>query len=101
MIKTIMHHGGVMTCLLIELIVNNIAFKWKHLNLVMIPYIIYLLSNLLISVIHKPVYSVMNWKSLLSYAFLVGGIGLTILTFLMGKMFYDKIKVKRIGLMNN
>lgn len=101
MTKVVMHHGGVMVCLLIELLVNNIAFKWRHLNLIAIPYEIYLLSNLLVTVIDKPIYSVMNWRSGLSYAFLIGGIGISILTFFLGKVFYDKVKVKRIGLMSS
>lgn len=96
MVNLVLQHGGVFAAISIEFWVNNISLKWKHFYALGSLFGVYLFANAIFTFTNKPVYRVMNWKSVQSYAFTLGGVILTILYFALGKFIYEKYKLKHI-----
>ena len=90
-------HGGIFLCILIEIVINNIAFKWKHFILIAISSLAYFIINITVTLADKPVYPMMDWKSIKSYGFIAVGLITVVLTFMSGVFFYELIKMKRIN----
>ncbi|EAR96263.1 transmembrane protein, putative (macronuclear) [Tetrahymena thermophila SB210] len=101
MFTTASYHGGFFFCTYIEFFINNIAFKWKHYIPILIASIAYLIDNLIVTLLTKPVYKVMSWVSIMSYVFAVAAILVTFLHFCLGKYLYEKFKHSRIEAVNN
>ena len=97
MANAIIRHGGILLCILTELVINNIAFRWKHFILVAISSLAYLPINITVTLVDKPVYPLIDWKSIRSYLCITFVIITVVLTFLSGKYFYKRIKVKKIN----
>lgn len=64
--------------------------------MVMIGGVVYLLINMLYSVLVSPVYRPINWISFISYALCIGAIGLAFLMHLFGYEMYERWKKLRI-----
>ena len=72
MIDDILGHGTPLLALLIEFGFNIIPFYMKHLALVALIQVVYLIVNVIVSLVDKPVYGILNWKDLTSYLVFFG-----------------------------
>lgn len=91
-----LRHDCVLVILYIELFLNNILFKWKHLIIPSLSIAVYIAFNWQISLKKGPIYKILDWKSRRSNILLGLTLTFIFINFLCGKVVCDKVKAKRI-----
>lgn len=69
--KTISAHGGMFCIIWLDNIFNEVRFYKRHTILLVLFVITYLSLNFTITMVDKPVYKPINWKTLDCYIYIV------------------------------
>jgi len=65
----------------------------------MVGLFLYLILNLIVTLVDKPLYEVATWKDVMTYVYVIVMILLTYFHFLVGHFFYTHYKEKRFRLL--
>ena len=84
-------HGMTLLSLLTDFFLSSFLFKRDHFKYIAAVTLIYLIMNLTVTLVDKPVYPVINWKDSISYVFGAVAVLLSIGSF----KIFSKISYKR------
>jgi len=93
---TILIHAGTPAVLVFEALNNNIAFLRRHLQLVCLCTLGYLVLNAVYSLSAEPVYNLWNYKDVYTYLYILAMFGIIFFAFYLGHLLLRfKLKFKR------
>lgn len=93
---TTLEHGGIFILLIIDNCFNRIKFYKRHLIYLLVFVLAYLSVNLIVTIFHEPVYSIIDWKSKESHIFATVALLTTLVHFFVARIIYELFKKKRV-----
>lgn len=85
-------HAGPLILLCIDTVFNTFSFPKQHFHAVLLFGFLYGIVNLIYSLAAHIIYQPIDWISFLSYALMIGAVGMTFLMHWLGRWIYNKFK---------